>query len=765
MTAIADESKRLYLSRQITLRGSVQGRGIRPIVARLARSMGLGGSVRNEMSGVIIDAYGCSDALDRFLRDLRRELPAGTIVTRDEQVDDLPAEQQKTFRIRASIESGPTRTIVPTDRVICAACLREVQTRNDRRFGYPFTNCTSCGPRYSILRSMPYDRGRTSMSGFEMCSACRKEYEDPQSRRFHSQTNCCHECGPRFWSTDSHGGSSCFDQQALEAAVATIRAGQIVALKGIGGYQLICDATDEAAVARLRQGKRRPSKPLAVMVIDLDSAQQLVHLSEVEREGLASAAGPIVIARRRTGSILAPSTNASCSDLGIMLPTSALHFLLLQSAGVPLIVTSGNIGNHPIEYREQEVVETLASVVDCFLHHDREIVRPIDDSVVRCMADRLVTIRAGRGIAPISLNMPLPGPAVAVGGQQKVAVAISNGHQAVLGPHIGDLDSVASRERFADQTESLCRLYRCNPDLVVHDRHPDYWTTQYAAEQSHRSTQHHHAHIVSAMAECDWLDKTVLGVAFDGTGLGSDNTIWGGEFLIASTSEFKRVGFLRPFPLAGGEAAIRDPVRVAIALIRDAFDGDATSALNVIPIEPQRREAILGLLDSSLTCPITSSIGRLFDGVALMTLNDFSCTFEGEPAMLLEAACDETDSNAYELVLTNDSPFQLDWRPLIRQLVDDRRRGVAGGKIAMRFHRGLARSVINVIERFADLPIVLTGGVFQNRRLVELIAAAMPKHRAIALPGVVPPNDGGLAIGQLAVAAATVSHSRREPCA
>jgi hydrogenase maturation protein HypF len=398
------------------------------------------------MSGVIIEVSGSADSLNRFAIRLRDHLPSGAAIAQVEDRSDV--DHCESFRIESSHESGPTRTIVPTDKVVCEACLSEIQTPGDRRFAYPFTSCTDCGPRYSLLRSMPYDRERTSMSVFSMCGLCRAEYEDPQNRRFHSQTNCCPACGPRLWSTDPQGNHTCVGEDAMQATIATIRAGKIVAVKGIGGYQLICDATNEAAVALLRERKRRPSKPLAVMVRDLDEAEELAHLSGVERESLRSAAGPIVIARSKPSSILAQATIVTLSDVGVMLPTSPLHFVLLETAGVPLVVTSGNVDGEPIEFRESEAEKHLASVADRFLHHDREIVRPIDDSVVRCIADRAVTIRAARGIAPVPLEVNLDTTTTAVGGQQKVAIAISNGHQAVLGPHIGDLDCVASRERF-----------------------------------------------------------------------------------------------------------------------------------------------------------------------------------------------------------------------------------------------------------------------------------------------------------------------------
>jgi hydrogenase maturation protein HypF len=764
MTAMAARPAPAFVCQRILLRGCVQGRGIRPIVARSALAAGLAGSVRNDMSGVIIEVGGSPAALSDFLDTLRRSLPPGAHLA-SQQPCELPGLEAG-FRIEASRQAGPTGTIVPADRIVCAACLADIRSPGNRRYGYAFTSCTDCGPRYSILHSMPYDRQRTSMSSFEMCELCRQEYADPLDRRFHSQTNCCPQCGPRLWLDDAGGSRLADDAEAIRVAIEMLRGGRIVAVKGIGGYQLLCDATCQAAVGELRARKRRPFKPLAIMVRGLEQAGQLAELNRDQRDLLGSPAGPIVIARRQTGCLLAPGIHPGLRDVGVMLPTSPLHCLLLDAAAIPLVVTSGNLDGEPLEFVEAAAQQHLSGVADGMLHHDRQILRPIDDGVVRWIAGRAVTIRAGRGIAPIALAITRQTPTIALGGHQKVAIALSNGQQSILGPHLGDVDSVASRERYIQQAESLAKLYGVHFDSVVHDLHPDYFTTTAVGSAGARqAVQHHHAHIVSVMAEQGWLDQRVLGFAFDGTGFGMDGSIWGGEILVATADDFCRVGHLRPFALAGGEAAIDDPWRVAIALIDDALGTRAQKVLANLGVAAEYRQAIAAVLASARLSPSTTSMGRLFDGVAAIALDECRCSFEGEPAMLLESACEPDDESGYQIDISDEVPFQLDWRPLLRQLIGDKQRGASVGRLATRFHRGLATVVGRVVERFPELPVAFSGGVFQNRVLTEWIIQAMPRQRAIALPGLVPPNDGGLAAGQLAARRRATTPASNPRCA
>ena len=674
---------RSLLRRTIKLSGTVQGLGVRPSVARLARSLGLHGSVWNDQEGVCIDIFGADSAISSFLRMLCRSIPAAFTIEMGESI--APGEVPDTFEIRASLEAGPTKTSVPPDRRTCDSCLAELDDPSNRRHDYPFISCTHCGPRYSILQSMPYDRRRTSMASFAMCERCLAEYEDPDDRRFHSQTNCCPDCGPRCWSDDGSGQRVCFAAEALRQAEGVIRQGGILALKGIGGYQLICDATNEEAIVRLRDVKHRPRKPVAIMIGALEQATQIASMSPQEMGAMQSAAGPIVIVRARTdyrfADLFTRRVHPGLRDVGLMLPTTPLHHWLCRRLEIPLVVSSGNREGEPLVYQVDEAATRLSGLADLQLHHDREIIRPIDDGVVRQIAGRMVTLRAGRGLAPITIPMDSRTSALATGGHQKVAVALCNGHQSVLGPHIGDMDTAETRQRYVEQTESLCQLYSSTPvcastrSATVHDLHPEYFTTRWAEQsdrqrsdserdrsceqesfsrgsggpkrgegQSGRTTslavQHHHAHVVSGMAEHGWLDRTVLGISMDGTGLGSDGSIWGGEILRCSASEFERVGHLLPFPLPGGEAAIRDPRRVALALIAAAMGTEALQDENLLGIDFAQTQSLIQLLSNVTWCPITTSVGRLFDGVASIALHEANCSYEGELAMRLEAICD-----------------------------------------------------------------------------------------------------------------------------
>jgi len=773
MTSVEAKRQPTHLQ-HIVLRGCVQGSGIRPTVARCALARDIRGFVRNEMSGVVIRIGGDPDSCADFRRDLAGQLPPEVNIveevdSRDPIVKDAFSRSLPyPFRIEASLEDGPIKTKVPCDRIICTDCSAEMRAETNRRFRYPFTSCTACGPRYSIIHSMPYDRQRTSMAAYAMCDACLAEYNDPDDRRYHSQTNCCPECGPQLWSSDGRGRFERTPGKAITTAIEVLNRGQILALKGVGGYQLLCDAASREAVARLRAAKARPTKPFAVMVADLQQASTLLHLTAAEQQALTSPAGPILIARRpfkpTEGQILAPLIHPGLSEMGMMLPTSPLHLLLADGFGKPLVVTSANRRADPIEFEPPQAEQRLADVANLFLHHDRPIVRPVDDSVVRCIADRSVTIRAARGLVPLSLETQSKRPCVTTGGHQKVAMAIGNDDQSVLGPYIGDMDSEACRERFIDQSQSLAKLYNCEPAVVGHDRHPDYFTSHYRQDLKRVSVQHHHAHVAAAMLEHGLCDQTVLGFSFDGTGVGTDGTIWGGEVLLTSRHGFERIGAVLPFPLAGGEAAVRQPTRVAIALIAAALGSEAARQWK--PDVPGSFddhqisiESILQLCERPAFSPVCTSVGRLFDGVAALALDHFSCSYEGEPAMLLEAACDTDDPLHYNFDVANESFCQLDWRPAIRQLMCDRSRAVSAGAMAMRWHRGLARGIATVADRYPELPVVLGGGVFQNRQLVQQVIDEMSPTRRLCFSTKIPPNDNGLAAGQLVIAQAAIENN------
>ncbi len=743
------------IARQIDLSGCVQGIGLRPAVARLAADFDLSGNVANTLSGVEITVEGSPENLQEFLQRLPDCLPGSTEL-REMRVREIVAIGQTHFIIQESFtDLGPTTTPLPRDTVACEECLSEVATSGNRREDYPFTSCTNCGPRFSIVTDMPFERSRTELAQFPLCPQCRAEYLDPLDRRFHAQTIACPMCGPQVWATDRTGQTIAERGSAIALVSQCIQQGGIVAMCGIGGYQLLCDATNQHAVTRLRERKHRRAKPFAVMVSNVEAARRLAEVDQAAREALVSLANPIVLLPVRSDSGLAKDIHPGLNTLGVMLPTSPLHWLLLRDCDRPLVVTSGNLEGRPLESTPKSAQIALADVAVLWLHHDRPIRQELDDSVVRIIARRPVTLRLGRGLAPLPLPIGLPGSSqiFAVGGHQKSAFALTNGGQAVLGPHIGDLDGIETRERYVQHANQLNHLYRLRPEIWVHDSHPGYFTTEWARTQSgqHIVAQHHHAHIVAGMLEHGWLDREVLGVAFDGTGSGPDRTIWGGEFLQATVQGFRRVAHLRSFPLLGGDAAIREPLRVAIALAHQSVSiGDPGCGLNLVEQEAAVR--VRPLLANPRFSINTSSAGRLFDGVAALVLGVTGADFEGQPAQLLEAISDPSEAHGYTFSLIGDDVLQIDWRPMIREMLSDRTRGVSPSVMSMRFHRGLAQAIATVCGQFEELPIVLSGGVFQNRLLVELLVEHLRQHpQPMGLPGIIPPNDGGLAAGQLAI--------------
>lgn len=773
---------------RILITGRVQGVGFRPTVARLASADALAGVVENTAAGVWVEVEGAAGAVAAFPERLRTALPPLARV-REMTVVPVDVTGRTGFRIQVTRTTGPLGVKVPADVRVCDECLADVDGTAARRGAYPFVSCTNCGPRYSIIERMPYERDATSMRRFPQCEVCAEEYGHIGDRRFHAQTNACRRCGPRVRLIAAEGvelvESTSDDARWLTVTRQALARGQIVALQGLGGFQLLVDARDEAAVRRLRELKRRPAKPLAVLVRDLAAAERLARLSDDERRLLTGPEGPIVVAPVRSDSRLAPSVHPGLDEIGILLPTTPLHALLAAELG-PLVATSSNSDGDPLEF--QADASTMSALADLQVLHDRPIVRPVDDSVVRRMAGRPVTIRLARGFAPYPLELEAFATAhhrasrgegagvVALGGHQKAAFALWNGEQSVLGPHIGDLDQEATRERYVEQLRASWELYGGRPAVVAHDLHPEYFTTALAQhwETAVRheggktprtfAVQHHHAHVVTGMLEHGLLDQTVLGVAWDGTGYGPDGTIWGGEFLVSDVHSYRRVGRLRPFRLPGGERAVREPWRVALAILADTL-GDVDEAIGQLRLEVAAR-AMAPLLTRGVASPWTTSAGRLFDAAATLILapeltGHGVAQFEGQLAMLLEAVCaDAADAAEYPLPVTAtpEGLLELDWRPLFQALLNDRRRGATPAGMAARFHATLAAGIDAVAASFPELPVVLGGGVFQNRRLLERVNDRFSATRRwLGLPGVLPPNDGGLAAGQLVVALATDS--------
>lgn len=748
-------------ARRLTLQGLVQGLGVRPAVYRLASELQLAGHVRNTSAGVEVVVEGLPEKVADFVERLPVMLPRGV------RLDDLAsAETEMTgadeFIIIRYQTDGPLATRVPRDVAVCDECLREINDNGDRRFRYSLTSCTQCGPRYSILRAMPYERPDTTMAEFTFCAPCNAEYHSPNSRRFHAQTNACATCGPAVWTVDAECRQSGVGEDALRFAGQVLRCGKILAIKGVGGYQLLVDATNEQAVQRLRTRKHRPAKPLAIMIGSLAEARTVAFIDETERDALCSPTNPIVLLRARSGTNVCGSIHPGLDSVGVMLPTTPLHALLAADFEKPLVCTSANDDGNPLVYDTSEAETQLAGVCDAWLHHDRVIARSIDDSVVRVIAGRSVTFRLARGLAPLPLELPSSEPVLALGGHMKSAAAWSNGQQAVLGPHVGEMQSLTSRERLVLQLDAWQSLYRFQPGRIVHDLHPDYFTSHLAEAQllPTLAVQHHHAHVVAGMLEHGWLDRAILGVSWDGTGFGADGTIWGGEFLVTTANGFHRLARIRPYRLPGGQACVYEPWRTAISVMADSV---ASNELERTLTESKLTEDanyLLQMLRAKINAPLTSSAGRLFDAAAHIILGIDRVQYEGQAPMLLESAADPGAVGEYEIPLIRSPDkrkniAELDWRPLIVAMLTDRHRRASPGEMAMRFHRAMAAGIVSVCRLRTDLPIVLTGGVFQNRLLTELVDQMLQSHpQPVGLPGAIPPGDGGLAAGQLAVALA-----------
>ncbi|MBU6300133.1 MAG: carbamoyltransferase HypF [Verrucomicrobia bacterium] len=744
----------MKLHASITVQGAVQGVGFRPFVFRLATGLGLCGGVRNGPGGVLIEAEGSEENLQRFLERLRTEAP-GPARIRDVEVRFGEARGGHGFEVWES-EAGARRTAwVLPDLATCPDCVRELFDPQDRRFRHPFISCAHCGPRYSIVERMPYDRAGTSMRLFPLCRDCGREYADPGDRRFHAQTIACPECGPKLVAWDAGGGQAGGDGEAIALAADVLRSGGVVALKGIGGFQLLADARSDEAVERLRRGKQRPEKPFALMVPDLAAAARLGEVGGVEAGLLASAAAPIVLLRGRRadgGWAIAAGVAPGIPWLGIMLPAAGLHHLLMAELGFPLVATSGNRLEEPIWISEAEAVSRLGAIADLFLVHDRPIVRPLDDSVVQVVAGRAQVLRLARGYAPLPVEMPGveedQDPVLAVGGHLKNAVAVGFGRSLHLGAHVGDLVSPEAGTSFRRAVHDLPELFGVEPERTACDLHPDYHSTL-VAERLNRPlvrVPHHRAHVLACMAD-NGLPPPVLGVAWDGAGLGEDGVIRGGEFLLEERGNSRRVAHFHPFRLPGGEAAASRPVRSAMGVLFEAMGRDGL-AWGARRGWWEEGDPWVRAWDGRASWPVTTSVGRLFDAVAALTGLRTGTGYEGQAAMELEnAAPGFREAGCYP----HDLPMPVvDWRPMIREIAAEAAAGVAPGLISARFHNTLARMIVGVAQSVGCTVVALTGGCFQNRLLTERCVEGLSgagfrpvwHHR-------IPPNDGGLAAGQI----------------
>jgi hydrogenase maturation protein HypF len=745
--------------RRIRVTGTVQGVGFRPFVYRHATALGLRGWVQNDSAGVLLEAEGDERALDELARLLVDQPPPLARVQRVTASSVAPAGDDA-FTILASGGGGTPTAPVSVDTATCAACLAEVDDPNDRRHRYPFTNCTDCGPRYTIVLSVPYDRPATTMAAFAMCPACQAEYDDPADRRFHAQPNACPDCGPCLRWTPTGVGPACEGEVALESAVAALRAGQVVAVKGIGGFHLAVDATSEVAVATLRRRKARGDKPFAVMVADLAAAEALCTLSADASAALTASSRPIVIAPRRPGASIAEGVAPGLAELGLLLAYSPLHHLLLADVGRPLVMTSGNLSDEPIAHDDDDARTRLAPLVDGVLGHDRGIHIRCDDSVVRATPKgRTQVLRRSRGLAPEPLPLAVAaGPSIlAVGAELKSTVAVTLGTDVVASHHIGDLEHLATYQSFRQAIDHLCRLYAVVPEVVAHDLHPEYLSSKLAADLDLRAVavQHHHAHIASCLTE-HGRAHPVLGLAFDGLGYGPDGTLWGGELLVADLRSFERVGHLAPLTMPGGVAAIREPWRMGVAWAQRAGVDDGFS-------DP-RRDAVRSLAASGQG-PTTTSMGRLFDAVAALLGLRAAVTYEAQAAIELEALArrvPRSEAPTFEAQVDTDDHglVLIDPAPLVAAVLSARNQGVAPELLAAGFHeavgRAAAAAAVAAAGRHGLGTVALCGGVFQNQRLSEVVEEALAAAGLeVLVHRIVPPNDGGISIGQAAVAAAT----------
>ena len=733
--------------------GTVQGVGFRPYVYRLAADLALSGWVRNDARGVVLEVEADPAAVARFLARLAPDAPA---LARVERVasEELAPRGERGFLIVESAGAGEPSALVAPDAATCDACLAELRDPADRRHRYPFVNCTDCGPRFTIVLGVPYDRALTTMAGFPMCAPCRAEYEDPADRRFHAEPNACPDCGPRAWLEPAAPGDP------LRAAADALLRGEILAVKGIGGFHLACRADDEAAVARLRARKHREEKPFALMAADLDAARILVELTPAEEALLSGRERPIVLARRRAGAAVAPSVAPSSADLGVMLPYSPLHHLLAGDAGVPLVMTSGNRSDEPIAFDDADARARLGAIADRLLLHDRPIATRTDDSVVRAVSGRgPLLMRRSRGYVPGALALPLeaPWPLLACGAELKSAFCLAKGPRAWVGHHIGDLKDWDTLRSFRDGVAHLERLFAVAPEVVAHDLHPDYLSTRYALEREgveHVAVQHHHAHLAACLAEAG-EEGPAVGAIFDGAGLGPDGTVWGGEILSGDLHGFARAGHLWPVRLPGGDAAAREPWRMAASWLVAAGEGPAPAIPPALSgaVAPDRWRAVCALAArGGPAAPITTSAGRLFDAVAALCGLGATVTYEGQAASALEAACDPAERGAYPMP-------GLDPREAVVAIGRDLAAGASPAVVAARFHTGLAAATAEACAAAASAAgvdlVVLSGGVFQNRRLLEGTATRLAEAGLrVLVPELLPPNDGGIAFGQAAVAAA-----------
>lgn len=749
---------------RVAVQGLVQGVGLRPYVHSLATALELRGFVRNEADGVMIDVEGGGEALEQFVHELVTAPPLHAAIERV-QVEAAPPVAFDGFSIVASATDSDVRTLIPPDVATCDACLAELNDPANRRHRHAFISCVHCGPRFTIIQSLPYDRSRTTMAVFPLCRACQREHDDPRDRRFHAQTIACHDCGPVLWLTEAASEQRWGGGHALEAAIDALLGGAIVAVKGIGGYHLACDATNTHAVRQLRERKRREAKPLAIMVADVDAARTWCEVSEQEAALLASPHRPIVLIERRDDIDIVSAVAPASRSLGVMLPYTPVHHLLLAGAGRPLVLTSGNRSDEPIAVDDDDARRCLTGIADWFLGHDRPIASRCDDSVMRVTSGAPTFLRRSRGVAPRPVRLPvaLSAPTLGVGGHLKNTFCLARDARAFLSSHVGDLEQMASVKALRDAVSHLERLLDVRPRTIVHDLHPEYASTRLATALAAErgdirlvGVQHHHAHVAACVAEHGVMEP-VIGVVFDGAGLGTDGAIWGGELLFVERHQFRRLGHLAYVPLPGGDGAARHPWRSAVAHLWAAQGGDPADAVPHLAAKVNAGEwSLVGqMVRRGVQTYPTSSVGRLFDAVAAIVGLRTSSRFEGEAAMMLEAAADGATASSYPVeIAEGDDQWIAHTAPVVAAVARDRLAGCDTSAISGAFHNTLRDLIVAWGERARELTsvtrIALTGGVFQNVLLTTLAADALTRRGfTVLLHERAPCNDGGLSLGQV----------------
>ena len=750
---------------RIRILGAVQGVGFRPFVYRLAAEMKLTGWVINASTGVIIEIQGSRLEINQFVERLKIEKPQIAIIN-DIKINELPPRRETGFSIEKSTDDKIKTALILPDLATCHDCLNDIFDQDNRRYLYPFTNCTNCGPRFSIIKALPYDRPNTTMSVFEMCEQCREEYENPADRRFHAQPNACPECGPVVQIWNQQGWVLAEKREALRQTVEAVNEGRIVAVKGLGGFHLLADAGNADSIDRLRNLKGREMKPFALMFPSLEAVKDICEVSALEEELLLSVAAPITLLKITKDidleNTIAGSVAPGNPYLGVMLPYTPLHHILMRNLGRPIVATSGNYSDEPICIEENEAIKRLGGIAEMFLMHNRPIARHVDDSIVRIMSGREMIMRRARGYAPLPIPVAVDlKPTLAVGAHLKNSVALALNKNVFISQHIGDLETELAYNAFTEVIGQLQGLYEKPPEYIACDYHPDYLSSEYAQTQTEKpfKVQHHTAHILSCMAEHN-IDSPVLGVSWDGTGLGLDRTIWGGEFITVRGADCRRAATFKTFALPGGDKAVREPRRTAIGLLYEIFGEQIFENKKLSPVRGysgEELQLIREMLINDLNCPRTSSVGRLFDAVSSILNLHQRISFEGQAAMELEFVLDNVNTDKYyEIPVTQDDSGLriLDWTNMYRAIIADFENNIETSEISARFHNSLVEAIVKIAAFLKIKTVVLSGGCFQNKYLTERAVVRLTDegfdpvwHRQV------PPNDGGIALGQIKAAA------------